>query len=187
MREIKEIIVHHSAEQGKTPQESMDIINNTHRQKLHPKPNGYGYHVAYHYVIFSDGSYKKTRPIKEIGYHAGHRPTNKVAVGICLSGNFEKTKPTKKQLETMNEIIWELQSGYDNKLLIRLHREVKATLCPGKNFKKEFIEKEKTKKPLKGRMYDLLLKVCGIFRGRVDNPRVKDHLHQIAEIIRWNK
>lgn len=181
MREINAIVIHHSADPQKDSDKALNNINQTHKKALHPTPNGYGYHIAYHFVIMKDGNVIKTRPIKEIGYHAGNWDVNTKSVGICLSWNFEVEKPTKEQLEAMRDLISELQSGYWNKLEIKLHREIKPTACPGKNFTRELLVEPDNTNP---QVYKELLSDCWTYRGKIENQEIKDYLHKISNIIR---
>jgi N-acetylmuramoyl-L-alanine amidase len=63
---------------------------------------------------------------------------NKHALGICLVGNFNATTPSQKQMDSLKELILFLKSkfGIMNKNIL-LHKEAKATECPGANFPME--------------------------------------------------
>ncbi|MDP2673257.1 MAG: peptidoglycan recognition family protein [Nanoarchaeota archaeon] len=89
LKEVKFIAVHHS-------QRSIDSLKRI--KNLHIKINGWE-DIGYHYLIDKKGRLQKGRSKKFIGAHVfGH---NKNSLGICLIGNFDKEKPTKKQIQTL--------------------------------------------------------------------------------------
>ena len=65
---------------------------------------------------------------------------NQVAIGICLIGNFEKTRPKPRQLDQLEALIDYLRSktGIPAKN-VTTHKLMhpKHTLCPGKYFPTE--------------------------------------------------
>lgn len=143
MRNITTIVVHHSVTpQNWSKDKTLSVIDKEHKN-LHPIKNGIGYHIAYHMIIFADGNVKDTRPLNEVGYHAGNLPVNNVSVGVCLIGNFETDEPTPEQSDSLKRILKSLMVDYsimrDN---IKLHKEVrlKPTACPGKNITHAYID-----------------------------------------------
>jgi len=134
---INSIVVHHSASANSTIQS----IDRNHRYRLHPYPNGYGYHIAYHFVIDKEGIITKARPLKEVGYHAGNWGVNKTSLGVCLIGNFQYEKPEKKQLQALKNLIVELISGLLNDNIEMFgHKDIKPTSCPGLNLYPEVVK-----------------------------------------------
>lgn len=130
----KYIIVHHSA----TPQGSAVGIDRYHRDERH-MVNG----LAYHFVIgngkgMKDGEiHLGNRWVKQLqGGHMASWALNNKCVGVCLIGNFETQRPTKKQLDSLEAICRYLMNrnrlSYDK---VRSHGNVnsKPTACPGKN------------------------------------------------------
>jgi LysM repeat protein len=128
----KYIIAHHSA----TPYGNAKSYGNV--DITHGMENG----LAYHFVIGSgkdsgDGEIEiGSRWTKQLhGGHVSKQSYNDHGIGICLVGNFEKTKPTSRQLAAFTELV-----DYLGNDLLRgsykfmVHREVNATLCPGRNF-----------------------------------------------------
>jgi N-acetylmuramoyl-L-alanine amidase len=62
---------------------------------------------------------------------------NRVGIGICLVGNFEKTTPTKKQMDSLVQLTTHLAYKFDIPLEnIKGHKDFvnNTTKCPGKNF-----------------------------------------------------
>lgn len=66
MRDIEFIVIHHTAVDQSHLPTLLTSINNNHRQRLHPQPNGFGNHIAYHYIIDINGVVEHTRPLTEI-------------------------------------------------------------------------------------------------------------------------
>ena len=140
-RQWRGIIVHHSASSYGCAE---------HEHKSH-KANGWG-GLGYHFVI-NNGVYRYGygRPdgLVEVGYRwsrqnvgshcrpKGDRSNywNEHTIGICLIGDFEKTRPTQRQWASLVELIKFLQERYNiPPSQIQGHRDVKPTKCPGKNF-----------------------------------------------------
>ena len=100
--------------------------------------------LAYHFII-GNGSDSRDGEIEVGGrwtrqLNGGHVHSfalNENSIGICLVGNFEKTRPTKKQIAAALELV-----GFVKRTLLAgkpdllLHREIPGehTLCPGHNF-----------------------------------------------------
>lgn len=130
---IRNIVIHHSATKGSQKFSTfLKAIDQNHKDRLHPRPNGLGSHIAYHYVISSNGEVKATRPENEVGYHAGKWTTNISSLGICLQGDFTKESIPVEQLEAAKSLVYELREEYGlspDKVLP--HSKIKATACPG--------------------------------------------------------
>lgn len=142
------IVIHHSV----TPrdlegQKSIDSFNRTHRKPevnskkgLHYTKNGYGYYIAYHYVIDGSGKVWNTRPEREVGYHASDQIVNANSIGICLTGDFDKETPSKAQLNSLEQLVQEITSRH---VILKIigHRHVEGVTksCPGRNFTDEMI------------------------------------------------
>lgn len=142
MRKITKYVLHHSV----TPKDleiekQIQSFNNTHKERLHPKANGYGYHIAYHFVIGGKGEIIKTRPLSEIGYHASNWNVNQESIGICLCGNFDEEKPNDNQIYALRDLLNELDSGLKlGKNSLYFHSDFTNKTCPGKNINKDFIK-----------------------------------------------
>jgi len=131
----KYIVIHHSG----TSQATIRGMNLYHLKERHME-NG----LAYHFVIgnghgVADGKiYVGHRWKAQLdGGHLASPAQNHIALGICLVGNFERQKPTRRQLDSLTALVWALQKrchlGLD---AVVMHREinVRPTRCPGKNF-----------------------------------------------------
>ena len=130
------IVLHHSA----TAKGNAARFDDYHRNK-----RGWEHGLAYHFVI-RNGSYSGDGEIevserwkKQIyGAHTANMDCNRVAIGICLVGDFEDGGvPTEKQFESLVELVQYLSKRYNIPVSnILLHKQVhqKGTACPGKNF-----------------------------------------------------
>lgn len=131
------IVIHHSG----TPSGNAAIFGRYHEEK-----RGWD-GIAYHFVIGNgtksgDGEVEVTfRWRKQLtGAHcrALKNSANNNTIGICLVGNFNRTKPTRRQMQSLVKLVRFLQSRYDiPKGRIYGHKTVpgaRPTACPGKNF-----------------------------------------------------
>ncbi|HEU5079134.1 MAG TPA: peptidoglycan recognition family protein [Opitutaceae bacterium] len=130
----KMIICHHSA----IRRGNASTYDKEHRRR--GMENG----LAYHFVIGNgvdskDGEIEiGPRWIKQLqGGHVRSDEINEKAIGICLVGNFQKTRPTKKQIAALTELISYLRNEVVGKnVKVMTHREADPghTACPGKYF-----------------------------------------------------
>ncbi len=128
------IVLHHSA----TP-----TGNAARFHKWHLKKGWDG--LGYHFVIDNgqggpDGKIETgwRWTAQRAGAHAGDTHYNKQGVGICLVGNFENTRPSDKQYQSLLELCrWLMQQYGIGVEGLKLHKQVRSrgpTACPGKNF-----------------------------------------------------
>lgn len=132
----KNIVIHHS---GTSADRAVNIAR-YHREERRME-NG----LAYHFVIENGtrGSrngdiYIGNRWKKQL--HGGHMKLwahNQIAIGICLIGNFEKSRPKEAQLVQLEALIAYLKekTGIPAKnITTHTLMHPKHTLCPGKHF-----------------------------------------------------
>lgn len=129
------IVIHHSASASGTPK-GMDAY---HRNVRHME-NG----LAYHFVIgngngMTDGSlYAGPRWRGQLdGGHLASESLNAKAIGICLVGDFSKSKPTARQMQTLHALVSYLRVRCKLPVsAVKLHRQIntKPTECPGDSF-----------------------------------------------------
>jgi hypothetical protein len=134
------IVVHNSG----TRQGSAKAFNYYHL-RVRKMPNG----LAYHFVIGNgtssgDGQIeigsRWTRQIN--GGHVHSDYLNNIALGICLVGDYNRSKPTERQLEALEELIKYLRKRVgrvEGKVsIVKAHREINPprwpTDCPGNRF-----------------------------------------------------
>lgn len=94
---IRNIIVHHSG----TVTGSAEAYARYHVDTLGWP--GMGYHI----VIEQDGTVKYCNSIETISYHAGN--ANSYSVGVSMTGDFSKNKPTAAQWKALYKVIEELR------------------------------------------------------------------------------
>ncbi|MCD6391916.1 MAG: N-acetylmuramoyl-L-alanine amidase [Planctomycetes bacterium] len=138
-RRWKEIVIHHSAQ----PKGNMAMIDKYHREV-----NGWD-GVGYDFVIgngngSADGKVEVTfRWNKQIaGAHCGGTPNNQAneyGIGICLIGDFTKTRPTRRQQAALTKLVRFLQKRYKIPTSkIYGHSTTpgytRKSICPGKYF-----------------------------------------------------
>ncbi len=132
----KYIVLHHSA---------TDEGNAYKFDRHHRKEKKWKYGLAYHFVIGNGKGSREgeievgNRWKRQIhGAHTANMDINRVSIGICLVGNFEKdNEPTYKQLESLASLVSYLAKRYNiSKSNIVRHNQVvqKSTACPGRNF-----------------------------------------------------
>ncbi|KKO21047.1 MAG: peptidoglycan recognition protein family protein [Candidatus Brocadia sp.] len=130
------IVIHHSA----TTKGNAARFDYYHREK-----RKWEHGLAYHFVI-GNGSFSGDGEIevgnrwkRQIhGAHTANAACNRVAIGICLVGDFENSDiPTENQIESLVRLIQYLSRKYSiPSSNILQHKQIhqKCTACPGKNF-----------------------------------------------------
>ncbi len=87
--------------------------------------------IGYHFAIDPGGRIWQGRELRWQGAHVGGQ--NGGNIGICVLGNYEKQRPTMRQLDTLEGCIAELMREHDVTLgEVRTHREMASTSCPGR-------------------------------------------------------
>lgn len=121
------IIIHHSAFFQTTDlQTACKHIEQAHLNR------GYSA-IGYHFLIGKDGDIAYGRPINYMGAHC--KGFNNYSIGICLIGDFENESPTNEQYQSIARLILHLKRYFISpKAEIFGHSDFNATLCPGKNF-----------------------------------------------------
>lgn len=131
----KHIVIHHSG----TRVGSAKGMDRFHREERRME-NG----LAYHFVIgngngMGDGEVHVGDRWKHQlqGGHLSSYALNQVSIGICLVGDFQKTQPTRRQMDQLEALVTYLM-GRSNIPASRVTTHTlihpKHTLCPGKNF-----------------------------------------------------
>jgi hypothetical protein len=131
------IILHHTAEIVDANHdglygEEIDRMQRAGEREGYPKfVNGMGYH----FLINPGGQIEiGDRWIHQIyGAHCVEKGMNHHAVGICMVGNFDKTLPTKEQLESLGQLLCFLKPAP-----VMPHRAYKNTDCPGTGVTQEY-------------------------------------------------
>ena len=131
----KYIVIHHSGVDTGT----LSGIDRYHREERHME-NGLGYH----FLIgngngMADGEIGVgSRWTKQLeGGHLRSESQNRISLGICLVGNFDKNKPTPKQLERLTALIRALLTRCRlSPSAVKTHQQINVsyTRCPGRYF-----------------------------------------------------
>lgn len=129
------IVIHHAAvEQG-----DVKSLDRYHREQRHME-NG----LAYHFLIGNGNGMRDgeiavgNRWKKQLdGGHLHSEAQNKIALGICLIGDFDKHPPTARQLRSLEDLVralmrrCQLDAG-----AVKTHQQINVvrTECPGSKF-----------------------------------------------------
>lgn len=133
----KYIVIHHSG----TANGNAQIFDINHRKR--GMENG----LAYHFVIGNGAKGQSADGGIEVGgrwkkqLQGGHVRSdalNEISIGICLVGDFERNRPTKKQIAALIELITYLRDhgNASRKPVVKMHRDINPmpTDCPGRYF-----------------------------------------------------
>ena len=100
--------------------------------------------LAYHFVIgngsgMRDGEIQPSERWREQldGGHLRSEEQNKIALGICLVGNFDDHKPTEKQMQSLNALVRALMKRCNVPASrVKTHQQINIvrTECPGSKF-----------------------------------------------------
>jgi len=139
----KYIVIHHSA----SPNASVKGMDYYHRVERHME-NG----LAYHFVIGNGHSMKDGEiaighrwTAQLDGGHLASEALNKKAVGICMVGNFDEDRPTKRQMESLHALVdFLLARCHLSADAVKTHQQINPiyTRCPGKHFPAKSFLKE---------------------------------------------
>jgi len=118
------IIIHHTAGSDMT-------VTDMHAMHIRRGLGG----IAYHYLIRPDGTIYAGRPLQAHGAHA--RNNNHNSIGIALSGNFELSRPAARQMSALRNLIRHIRAQHPHwaDLPVMRHKDIAATLCPGRFFR----------------------------------------------------
>jgi len=118
------VVCHHSASRT----DSVESI-----RRYHIEERGWD-DIGYHIIIDRDGKLVIGRNWESQGCH-GQNDFNKHYLGLCVLGNFEEDTMRESQLACLLRVVAGLSRLFlwDSSHWIA-HRDVKDTLCPGKNF-----------------------------------------------------
>jgi LysM repeat protein len=130
----KHIVLHHSG----TSNGSVQGMDRYHREVRHME-NG----LAYHFVIgngqgMGDGEVAVgARWTKQLqGGHLASESLNRVSLGICLVGNFDRTPPTSKQMRSLEALVSALLDRcHLPRSAVKTHQQINPvhTQCPGRH------------------------------------------------------
>ena len=123
---VKYIVIHHTASNATLEQIQQHALN-------------IGWLGAgYNEFIDKKGKRTKVRGNKVGAHTLGH---NEISYGIALQGNMENEESTKEQWEALITAVIEAKQKYKSAEIVG-HRNLTATLCPGKNINIEKLIKD---------------------------------------------
>ena len=111
-RQWNVIVIHHSATPDGQTFDSQSI------RDYHIKVQGWqeiGYHLLIEKVQ-NEWYYILGRPLTMIGAHSGTKSSvlyNKIGIGICLIGNYDKEVPSQKALTMLKDVVKRLMDFYN--------------------------------------------------------------------------
>ena len=124
--EVKGGVLHHGAGDW-----DFERVNLSHKNRWGFK-SSLGFYIGYNKFLGYDGVVHIGRRDGEQGAHTiGPIPYfhNRHYIGICLQGNTEEKEPTAEQLISLRQ---ELDEYKKKGIEFEGHRDIQATLCPGK-------------------------------------------------------
>ena len=120
IEDIEGIVWHHSATSGQTIRSIAEY---------HTQARGWP-EIAYHYAIGYDGRiYRLLDEAKWSNHASGH---NHRTIGIVLVGNYQDREPTEAMMSAAARLQEDLCDTHDI-MYVWLHRDTKATDCPGRH------------------------------------------------------
>lgn len=115
-----ECIIHHASGNG-----TVESIHNYHASK------GWG-GIGYHYYVRKDGSVYKGRPTTAVGCHCKAQGKNRVSIGVCFEGDFEKETMSEAQKQAGKELCQYIRTHHGLSKFAK-HKDYANTDCCGKN------------------------------------------------------
>ena len=138
MRRISRITVHHDAISplpSGTYADSVRRLTTIRRGHL----NNRWADIGYHYAIDPAGRVWQARPLAFQGAHV--KDNNPGNIGIVVFGNYEKSRPSPKALNTLNNLIAHEMRRFNIPLTrVYTHQELRSTACPGKHLQSQMIQ-----------------------------------------------
>jgi N-acetyl-anhydromuramyl-L-alanine amidase AmpD len=134
-------VIHHSA----TSNGSAAKFDRDHRAKGWDE-------LGYHFVIGNGNGSGNGQvevgsrwPRQKWGAHAKTPDNrfNEYGIGICLVGNFDVSRPTPQQQQSLARLVAYLMQTYNIPAdRVIGHRDAKSTACPGRNFSIPWLRRE---------------------------------------------
>lgn len=129
------IVIHHSATRDYPEGQSWGVLRENHRLL------GYD-DIGYHFGVELARGHLELQIGRSLNTEGAHcLGVNQAAIGVCCVGNLQETEPPDGLYQFLgSRIVRPLMDMFEIPAEgVMLHRELKATLCPGKHFKKEML------------------------------------------------
>ncbi|MGA0172202.1 MAG: peptidoglycan recognition family protein [Phycisphaerales bacterium] len=133
MTPVRSITVHHDGMPPVSLSSRAQIAGRIEQIRAGHRAKGWG-DIGYHFIVDPQGAVWQGRPLLWQGAHVKDR--NEGNVGVLVLGNFESTRPTTAQLESLERQISALVRLYRvSATSVRSHQEWPgaATACPGRH------------------------------------------------------
>ncbi len=133
MSKIYRITVHHEGSDVNTHTSRWSVAADLQDiRRIHLKTMHAG-DIGYHYIVDRAGRVWEGRPVCYQGAHCGGA-SNIGNLGIMCLGNFDRQKPTTKQITALDRFLAYQMKVYSVPMKrVFTHREFKPTRCPGKH------------------------------------------------------
>lgn len=132
LKKVDMIILHHIAH--KTA--DIHAVHNYHRSRTYINSSGktgYWSGIGYNYFITFDGIIYEARGLN-VGAHTLNY--NNRSIGIGFQGDFQQQQMPDAQLKAGAALCKKLMQDHSlTERDIKLHKDLSATVCPGKNFR----------------------------------------------------
>lgn len=143
---IYRITVHHDGLPPVTLRTRSEVAHRLELIRLSHLKRGFG-DIGYHYIVDPMGGLWEGRPLRFQGAHVAHQ--NQGNLGIMALGNFEEQQPTAAQLRSLDAFVTQQMRRFRVPVSrLFTHRELAATLCPGRNLQKHMIAARSAGGPL---------------------------------------
>lgn len=98
--------------------------------------------IAYHFIVYKDGTYRRCLNDAAVGWHCGNWEKNCRSIAVSSVGDFSSQDPTEAQLQTIANIIRPYDRAVNGALSILGHKDISSTACPGRiqNFRDRIVE-----------------------------------------------
>lgn len=128
------ITVHHSGDVKEADMDAIEWLRLVDRQHM----DGLGKKepwacIGYHFIISADGRVFEGRPLQFQGAHAGWDEVNRLNIGVCLIGDFDKERVPPAQRAALLRVLDRLCLEYGiSRGNVFGHQHWKVTDCPGR-------------------------------------------------------
>ena len=130
MTTIRRITVHHDAIMPVPSGSYSDSLRRMQLIRTGHLNNGWA-DIGYHFAIDPSGRIWQARPLELQGAHV--KDNNPGNLGIVVFGNYEKIRPTRASLSSVNKMITYAMERFNVPLdAIHTHQELRSTACPGR-------------------------------------------------------
>ena len=118
-------------------------MENSHKQRWYQKRSydmedpldkyrhDYEWSIAYHYIVHTDWTREKLRPLEQAAPATRNQKANWNGVHIWMVGNFQNRPPTDEQYKAVQYLVEELRNKYWH-MPISWHRDRSPSADPGK-------------------------------------------------------